>query len=74
MWNDGQYNYVWIIPGWYADRWWTVGETVILDNFTCNSTDLARFLVQQGVIAISHYPSSLNITSLEDGACVRNTF
>lgn len=68
--NNSQYSYVWIIPGWYADRWWTKGGDVVLDNGKCNTADLAEFIVQQRVIAISHQPYVLNMTSQEDGVCV----
>ena len=68
--NSSQYSYVWIIPGWYADRWWTKGANVVLNKGKCNTTDLAEFIVQQRVIAISHQPNVLNMTSQEDGVCV----
>lgn len=66
----GRYSYVWIIPGWYADRWWEPGGDVVLDEYRCNSTELAMFLVHQRVIAISHHPSIPNMTLSEDGVCV----
>ena len=68
--KNSHYSYVWIIPGWYADRWWTKGANVVLNNGKCNTTDLAEFIVRQRVIAISHQPNILNMTSQEDGVCV----
>ncbi len=67
-----RYSYVWIIPGWYADRWWETGGDVILDDYRCSSTELAMFIVHQRVIAISHHPYiiMLNSTLSEDGVCV----
>jgi hypothetical protein len=66
-----RYSYVWIIPGWYADRWWETGGDVILDDCRCSNTELAMFIVHQRVIAISHHPYiMLNSTLSEDGVCV----
>ena len=64
------YSYVWVIPGWYTDRWWETGGDVILGDRRCNSTELAMFIVHQRVIAISHHPNILNLTLSEDGVCV----
>ena len=68
------FSYVWIIPGWYADRWWEIGGDVILGDRRCNSTELAMFIVHQRVIAISHHPNILNLTLSEDGVCVSLVF
>ena len=64
------YSYVWVIPGWYTDRWWETGGDVILGDRRCSSTELAMFIVHQRVIAISHHPYILNLTLSEDGVCV----
>ena len=53
-----QYRYVWIIPGWYPDQWWTDEKA----TFTVNCTDekLAGFLHQQRVLTVRVVTSDLS--------------
>ena len=65
-----QYRYVWIIPGWYPDQWWTDEKA----TFTVNCTDekLAGFLHQQRVLAVRVVTSDLSGNEVAIGGIVRN--
>ena len=51
-----------------------MGENITLEKYTCNSNELSMFIAQQRVIVLSHYPSVINYTSCEVGACVSIPF
>ena len=51
-----QYKYVWITPGWYLDQWWRDSSASF--NVSCGEQQLENFLINQRVLAISHYPTA----------------
>ena len=53
-----KYEYVWILQGWYMDRWWTLRDPML--DVGCNATSLEEFLFQQRAIALSYFPPNFD--------------
>ncbi len=53
----GEYEYVWVLQGWYSEGWWKDTSDV-----QCNSTILASFLESQRAVTVGYYLPSLEDT------------
>ena len=59
-----QYSgYVWLIPGWYPEKWWRAGSDV-----NCTTSDIEKYLASERVIAISQLPNTTTSEETVNGS------